>query len=303
MSVPPPYQAFPDLSKADYRALKADIRQHGIKVAIVVDENGQVLDGHQRLRACEDLGMADYPTHVVSGLTEAEKVAYGLSLNLLRRQIGPMQWGLAFIKLCEVKGVRLGAGGDRRSTAATASDTVAGLARGLGVGERTARVRMERARRLAAHPDLIQQVDAKQLSERKALLLAARREGRASDDVPWGGERDVAVAKAVERLAALDDLLSDLQSMPLTLLQNAGAVMGRRRSYPAGRSDSTMRPWESRKVYADWLRRDAADIRRVAQATEQLADVLAADELDDRARLAQLWAESRGAGQTPETGA
>jgi ParB-like chromosome segregation protein Spo0J len=47
---------FPELSAADYAALKEDIRLHGVKVPILV-HGGQILDGRHRYRACRELGV------------------------------------------------------------------------------------------------------------------------------------------------------------------------------------------------------------------------------------------------------
>ena len=45
---------FPDLNPADFAALKEDIRKHGVKVPILL-HGGQILDGRQRYRACQEL--------------------------------------------------------------------------------------------------------------------------------------------------------------------------------------------------------------------------------------------------------
>lgn len=47
---------FPDLNAADFAALKEDIRKFGVKVPILL-HGGQILDGRQRYRACQDLGI------------------------------------------------------------------------------------------------------------------------------------------------------------------------------------------------------------------------------------------------------
>jgi ParB-like chromosome segregation protein Spo0J len=47
---------FPELSAADYAALKEDIRLHGVKVPILV-HGGQILDGRHRYQACRELGV------------------------------------------------------------------------------------------------------------------------------------------------------------------------------------------------------------------------------------------------------
>lgn len=45
---------FPDMPAPDFAALVEDIRQHGVKVPILV-HRGQILDGRQRYRACQEL--------------------------------------------------------------------------------------------------------------------------------------------------------------------------------------------------------------------------------------------------------
>jgi hypothetical protein len=57
-----PFQLLDALANADYQALKADIAAHGVRVPIELDQDGNVIDGHQRLRACQELGITDYPT-------------------------------------------------------------------------------------------------------------------------------------------------------------------------------------------------------------------------------------------------
>lgn len=43
----------PRLSSDEYSVLKVDIREHGVRHAIEVDEEGNVLDGHHRRSECE----------------------------------------------------------------------------------------------------------------------------------------------------------------------------------------------------------------------------------------------------------
>jgi ParB-like chromosome segregation protein Spo0J len=49
----------PDLPPAEYEALKTDIKENGVLVAVEVDEFGIILDGQNRARACRDLGIND----------------------------------------------------------------------------------------------------------------------------------------------------------------------------------------------------------------------------------------------------
>jgi ParB-like chromosome segregation protein Spo0J len=84
---PEKYQLLPELPREQFQALKADIAERGVIVAVLVDEFGAILDGHNRARACRELGINDYPVEVRSGLTEAEKRALARNLNALRRHL------------------------------------------------------------------------------------------------------------------------------------------------------------------------------------------------------------------------
>lgn len=46
----PRFQPFDDLPAAQYQRLRADIEARGIVNPILVDEDGKVIDGHQRRR-------------------------------------------------------------------------------------------------------------------------------------------------------------------------------------------------------------------------------------------------------------
>lgn len=85
----PFYQLLPDLTPEEYEALKASIASHGILVPIEVDEQGNVLDGHHRLKAAKELGLPDeaIPKKLRSGLSEEEKLEFVLRVNLVRRHL------------------------------------------------------------------------------------------------------------------------------------------------------------------------------------------------------------------------
>lgn len=87
-----PYQVMPALSEEEFAALKASLREHGCLVAIEYDEFGNVLDGHHRLRALNELGITKHPRVIRAGLgSHAEKVAHALALNVHRRHLTPAQ--------------------------------------------------------------------------------------------------------------------------------------------------------------------------------------------------------------------
>lgn len=81
----------PDLTTWEYDALKASIRRWKVIVPVVKDEHDNIIDGHQRVRACEELGIADYPVLTLAGLTEDEKRDHAYILNLVRRRLNHQQ--------------------------------------------------------------------------------------------------------------------------------------------------------------------------------------------------------------------
>lgn len=85
-----PYQLLPPLSEAELEELRASIRENGVMVAVLVDEDGAVIDGHHRQRIADELGI-DYPVTQRAGLTEADKRSLALSLNLHRRHLSREQ--------------------------------------------------------------------------------------------------------------------------------------------------------------------------------------------------------------------
>lgn len=80
------YQVLPGLTADEYAALRDDITAHGVRVPVDVDENGQVLDGHHRSLIATELGI-DCPRRTVAGLSEAEKIAHALAVNVHRRSL------------------------------------------------------------------------------------------------------------------------------------------------------------------------------------------------------------------------
>ncbi len=93
------FQVLPPLLDEEYQALKADIAARGVQVAVEYDEDGNILDGFNRVRACAELRLKDYPKVVRIGLGEKQKIEHALKLNMLRRHMDPITWGESFRKL------------------------------------------------------------------------------------------------------------------------------------------------------------------------------------------------------------
>jgi hypothetical protein len=77
---------FPLLTGADYAALVADIKMHGLIEPIVLFE-GKILDGRNRYRAC--LGARVEPRYRNFTGTYAEAAAFVISANIHRRHLTP----------------------------------------------------------------------------------------------------------------------------------------------------------------------------------------------------------------------
>lgn len=169
-----PYaDVLPPLRPEERDALRADIARHGVQVPIVVDEDGVVIDGHHRLEIARELGI-ECPKVTQRFADERDRCEAALRLNLLRRHLGPVTWGQAFQRLCELRGVKLAQGARNDVTSAKVAEVTADL----GVPYRTARRRVQLAEALAGHPDLAEVVDRGELPAARALREARRREGR-----------------------------------------------------------------------------------------------------------------------------
>lgn len=84
------YQLLPPLSSGDMDLLKQSIVDRGVKMPVVLDENGEILDGHNRVMIADSLGI-EYPRIVESGMEEHEKRIFVAELNAARRQLTDAQ--------------------------------------------------------------------------------------------------------------------------------------------------------------------------------------------------------------------
>jgi ParB-like chromosome segregation protein Spo0J len=85
------FPLLPDLEPEEYEALKLGIQEHGVQHKIIFDADGNVVDGHFRLRACEELGITDYPKDVETFADETERYKFVLAVNLQRRHLNSYQ--------------------------------------------------------------------------------------------------------------------------------------------------------------------------------------------------------------------
>lgn len=80
------YELLPPLTTDEFAALKADIKANGVHDPIVVDDDGEILDGHHRSRIDNQA-----PRRVIGDMSEAEKEAFVFCANFNRRNLSPSQ--------------------------------------------------------------------------------------------------------------------------------------------------------------------------------------------------------------------
>jgi len=154
---------FPQMDRADFEALKADIVANGLREKVVICED-QILDGRHRYRACPEAGIEPGFVHWEGD----DPVSFVLSMNLHRRHLTPSQRAMIAVALANFKH-----GGDR-SKAQNCALTHAQAAEQLGVSERqvdkgSALLRAEASGRAA--PELMEQVRSGKMSLSKAEKL------------------------------------------------------------------------------------------------------------------------------------
>jgi hypothetical protein len=86
----PKYRLLPDLTAEERESLKKSIEQDGVQIPAIVDEEGNIVDGHHRDEVCRELGIF-CPREVRKFNTESEKWELALTANVRRRQLDRQQ--------------------------------------------------------------------------------------------------------------------------------------------------------------------------------------------------------------------
>lgn len=83
-----PFRIFPRETPDERASLRQSIEAVGLKCPVVIDDKGNVIDGHERRDACVELGL-DWlaGADVRIGLSEVQKKALAIELNLWRRPV------------------------------------------------------------------------------------------------------------------------------------------------------------------------------------------------------------------------
>jgi len=83
-------------SEEQVKQIAASIKEFGFTNPILIDESKGVIAGHGRLLAAGKLALAEVPTIVLGGLTEAQRKAYVIADNKLALNAG---WEVDLLKI------------------------------------------------------------------------------------------------------------------------------------------------------------------------------------------------------------
>ena len=86
-----PDPILPPLPDAEYQALRDSIEEIGVQVPLLITSDGRIIDGHERLCVCLELGLDRYPMRILGGMTEAERRERAIRINAERRHLTRQQ--------------------------------------------------------------------------------------------------------------------------------------------------------------------------------------------------------------------
>jgi len=101
MNTHPAAELFPLMEGADFVKLCQDIRENGLRLAIIKHPDGSILDGRNRLRACEEMRIK--PTFVEWTGKVGTEIDFVLSHNLNRRHLDVSQRAMVAAKVADMR--------------------------------------------------------------------------------------------------------------------------------------------------------------------------------------------------------
>ena len=144
--VHPAAEIFPMMPPAELQKLADDIKENGQEYAVVIDKQGLLIDGRNRVAACDIAGV---PVSLDEWDETLDPVTYVIQLNLLRRQLDIGQRAAVGVRIAKAREK-----GNKHSGAkGRAYDAVSGE---LGVS----RASIQRAVDIMQYADLEEKLDA-----------------------------------------------------------------------------------------------------------------------------------------------
>lgn len=137
----PAANIFPMMTEEEYQGLKADIKEHGQR-EYITEWCGKIIDGRNRLRACEELGIEP---DICELDADQDPYAYVISHNLHRRHLTESQRSMVAGRLAALKEGRPKK--ESKETPPIGGVSVADAAALLNVGERS----VARAKKVIEH--------------------------------------------------------------------------------------------------------------------------------------------------------
>jgi ParB-like chromosome segregation protein Spo0J len=100
------YARNPRRNDAAVDRMCASIREFGFKIPVLARSDGEVVDGHMRLKAAKKLGIAEVPVILCDEWTPAQVKAFRLMVN---RSVAWAEWDddLLSLELLDLKGLDL----------------------------------------------------------------------------------------------------------------------------------------------------------------------------------------------------
>ena len=229
---------FPMMTSDELSALAADVAEHGLRHPVVMYE-GMVLDGRNRLLACEQAKIE--PTF--EEYAGDDPLSLVISLNAQRRDLTAAQRAIVAAKAMDAQGTTWG--GDRKSSGGShhlngqkSRDVVAKI---FKVGPQS----IQQAKALHDEaPDLIAQVESCTLS-----LAAAYEELQERRQQTKQRERDA------QRIAEYKDAVSSGEMTMEEAIQQVMEAERKQKEDQAAKDDARRIWWEGLSGAVDWIKR------------------------------------------------
>ncbi|MCT4654229.1 MAG: ParB/RepB/Spo0J family partition protein [Cohaesibacter sp.] len=230
---------FPMMDTEAFEQLKTDIAEHGQREPIIIHD-GLVLDGRNRLKACQELGVEpDYKRFEGS---ESDVVDYVVSLNLRRRHLNASQRAMVAATVANFTKADAGAqGGSNRKFAVASKKTTQQAADMMNVSERA----VSTAKKIAkeGEPEVIEAVQSGDMSlneasniiqlhpEQQKEVAALPKEQRREltiDELRGSVQPSSERSKEISNMIFALKILNDIKTPPSELLESVPAYSARR---------------------------------------------------------------------------